>query len=149
VIAADGRIYVGVNQGLWAVSASGEKIWSRPEEGAMDSAPVALAGGLVLFNDRRGAVLVLEPDEAIKVWSDLASYGHGGLTVATNGLIYGAGGEPGALTALRPAFQLADTPWPKFRGNRRNTGAVRNSVGSGTLPAKPLSASQPKTADGK
>ena len=124
IIANDGRIYVGVNRGLWAVSASGTKLWSRPGEGYVESTPVALADGSVLFNDRRGVLLNLRADTWIMGIANLGSYDHGGLNIAPNGIIYGAGGDAMSFAAIRSSLRLADTPWPKFRGNTSNTGRL-------------------------
>ena len=124
VIGLEGTIYVGVNEGLWAVSPDGARLSARSGEGVVEAAPIALADGSVLCNDRRGALLVCVRDMNIKAMSWLDAHGYASMTVGPTGTIYGPGGDSRSFTALQNKVPLAQSPWPKFRANPRNTGAL-------------------------
>jgi len=54
----------------------------------------------------------------------LYGYGYGSPAIGPTGAIYVPG--PGGFIALRAGVSLARTPWPKFRGNARNTGNAQD-----------------------
>jgi hypothetical protein len=60
----------------------------------------------------------------------LSSYGYGSPAVGPTGMIYAAdcGIVFGGFSALRADAPLARTPWPKFRGNARNTGNLQDAA---------------------
>jgi len=60
----------------------------------------------------------------------LSGYGYGSPTVGPSGAIYvpDRGIGFGGFTALRAGASLAHTPWPKFRGNARNTGNILDAA---------------------
>jgi hypothetical protein len=61
---------------------------------------------------------------------NLFGYGFGSPAIGPSGAIYVTdyGVGFGALTALRAGTSLARTPWPKFRGNARNTGNILDAA---------------------
>ena len=61
----------------------------------------------------------------------LRMYGYGSPAIGPAGAIYAA--DHGAFagcgfTAVRAGASLAHTPWPKFRGNARNTGNILDAA---------------------
>jgi len=133
VIGPDGTIYVGVLPHLWAISADGKKKWGRvggEEEYPFETSPVVLASGSICCVSRLGMLCYFSPEGVMKWMYYLYGYGYGSPAVGPTGAIYvpDGGVAGGAFTALRADAALAHTPWPKFRGNARNTGNLRDAT---------------------
>jgi len=128
VIGPDGTIYVGVGGHPWAVSAEGKKKWgtTSKEEYPFDPTAVVLADGSICSAFRSGMMYFYSPDGVPRPMYYLAAYGYGSPAVGPTGAIYAADATVGygGLTAIRASASLAHTPWPRFRGNARNTGNV-------------------------
>jgi outer membrane protein assembly factor BamB len=133
VIGADGTVYVGVGARLWAISADGQKKWGRVDhdEYQFDTTPVVLADGSICCVARLGELWYESPQGAERWLNYLFGYGYGSPAIGPSGLIYvpdrGPFGGCG-FTALRAGVALARTPWPKFRGNPRNTGNILDAA---------------------
>src|SRR5262249_44596732 len=129
-IAHDGMIYVGVNDAFWAVGADGQKHWIRGEmQGAVDAAPVALADDSVCVISRHGALVGFGsgPDFPMRWDFYLSGYGVACPAVSPSREIY-VSDRGKYLSAFGIAAPLAHSPWPKFRGNARNTGNARDNL---------------------
>jgi outer membrane protein assembly factor BamB len=129
VIGLDGTVYVGVYGDLWAVSAEGKKKWGRAadEDYPFESTPVVLADGMICGVSRYGMVCYYSPERVVRPMYYLAGYGYGSPAVGPTGAIYvpdATAAPGGGFSALRAGVALARTPWPKFRGNARNTGNI-------------------------
>lgn len=132
VIGTDGTIYVGVLQHLWAISPDGKKKWGQVggEDYPFDAAPVVLASGAICCATRYGMLYYVSP-EGVNQWMYyLHYYGYGSPAIGATGTIYvpDCSIAYGGFTALRAGAALAHTPWPKFRGNARNTGNIQDSA---------------------
>ncbi len=129
VIGPDGTIYVGTQQHLWAIGADGQKKWGRENSGdpPFETSPVVLADGSICCVAYYGCLYYTSPEGVVRWAYRLGGYGYGSPAVGPTGAIYvpyrgfalGRG-----FTALRAGVALARSPWPKFRGNARNTGNV-------------------------
>ena len=132
VIGPDGTVYVGVLQHLWAISADGQKKWGAVggEEYPFEITPVVLASGPICWFSRYGQLWYFSPDGNPGYVYWLSGYGYGSPAVGPTGAIYAPDNSVvwGCFTALRAGASLARTPWPKFRGNARNTGNVQDGV---------------------
>jgi outer membrane protein assembly factor BamB len=131
VIGPDGTIYVGVLQQVWAINPDGTK--KGPvigEDYLFETTPVVLADGSICAVPRSGLLIDADP-KGNRVWTYyLYGYGYASPAVGPTGAIYvpDCGIEGVAFTALRASAALAHSPWPKFRGNPRNTGNVQDSA---------------------
>ena len=133
VISRDGGIYVGVNQTMWLLSQDGKQASWGWGAGLVEATPVALADGSVCFNSEIGPPVAFGPDKLIK-WSardsrglSIEVHGHASAGIGPNGMLYVNGHDDG-LYALESPAPLAASPWPKFRGNARNTGNVKDNA---------------------
>jgi outer membrane protein assembly factor BamB len=130
VIGPDGTIYVGVLQHLWAISADGHKKWGRVggEDFPMEASPFVLGDGSIGCISRYGTLYFTNPEGVMRPMYNLFAYGYGSPTVGPTGAIYTAdnGIAFGGFSALRAGASLGRTPWPKFRGNVRNTGNAQD-----------------------
>jgi outer membrane protein assembly factor BamB len=129
-IGPEGSIYVGVNEFLWRISPDGKKQWQRAGEGFVDAAPLIFSDGTVCFASRAGHVIALDPLSPILMmrwWHYVYGEAYASPAVSPDGMLYLTSHEAlGRLCAMRCGQTLAKTPWPKFRGNPRNTGNVND-----------------------
>jgi outer membrane protein assembly factor BamB len=123
VLAPDGTLYVGVNNCLWAISEKGEKKWVREHNSILEAAaPFVLADDSACYIGRGGELINAAASSELKWAMGLGPYRYGCPAVGPTGIIYAP--HYGGLVALRTHFPLAKSPWPKFRGNPRNTGCL-------------------------
>ncbi len=120
VIGPDGTIYVAVNKQLWAITPKGEKKWDRNVEDLIQPTPLILADSTICFESGWGVMLNIGPDMSFN-WI-FSGVGRGPPAVASTGEIYVS--DAIRFIAVRNKVPLAHSPWPKFRGNPRNTGNV-------------------------
>ena len=127
VIGRDNTLYCGMhNQTLWAMdAATGAKKWSLALGDYLASAPAVGSDGTVYAGTMAGTLYALDGVTGTELWkfpvggipSSVAIGASGTLYVgSTNGILY-------AITGNAPGG-LADSPWPKYQGNGRNTGSV-------------------------
>ena len=132
VIGLDGTVYVGAFGHLWAISADGRKKWggAGDVEYPCEASPVAFADDTVCCVPRSGLIWFHNRDGTVRGTHYLSSFGCGSLAVGPAGTIYAADGEIafGGFSALRADAPLARSPWPKFRGNARNTGNLQDAA---------------------
>ena len=136
VIGQDGTLFIGVNRSLWAISPEGKKKWERCfGVELVVTAPLALADGSVCYVSRQGLLINLNEPSAFNWVYEQHYCGTISPTVGPNGMIYTTGHIFGTGTyvyALRANAVLAESPWPKFRGNVNNSGkagSARKSIG--------------------
>jgi hypothetical protein len=128
VIAPDGTIYVGANNDLWAITPEGKQKWTRWAEGANETTPLVLADSSVWYVNRWGQFTRLSAAREFAASTFLSGdYGFASLGIATNGTLYGPG-DYTRFYAFRNRLPLAQSPWPKFRGNPQNTGRGSDGV---------------------
>ena len=132
MIGHDGTIYVGVNNSLCAITPDGKTKWQRGTERLLDTSPVVLADNTVCFVAHEGLVCDVDPEMNLMWTYYVYGYGYGSVAVGATGTLYlpdGGKGEFGVgFSAMRLNVPLARTPWPKFRGNARNTGNIQDSA---------------------
>jgi outer membrane protein assembly factor BamB len=127
VIGLDGTIYLGVLGNFWAFGSDGKKKWGKvgDEEFPCDSSPVVLDDGSICGAGRFGVLSYISPEGVGRAIYSPGSYGYGSPAIGPTGAIYVPDQRAYAtcgFTALRAGVALAASPWPKFRGNARNTG---------------------------
>ncbi|HRW93991.1 MAG TPA: PQQ-binding-like beta-propeller repeat protein [Thermotogota bacterium] len=130
VIGSDGTIYVGWGD-LYGTGA-GKLFALDGEDGSQkwefDTPSVILASatigkdGTIFVGSFDGFFYAIHPDGSLKWKFDAGSLIYSSAAIAPDGTIYfgTAGGDFYALYS--DCGGLADTPWPKFRQNNRNTG---------------------------
>jgi outer membrane protein assembly factor BamB len=133
VIGGDGTIYVGVNGTLWALSPDGKKRWELGDNlQLVDAAPLALQDGTVCFVSQLGILLNLGgPNPNQFNWVFYQNwYGSVSPAIGRDGKIYTLGNVVGTgvlLYALPTNYKLADSSWPRFRGDAQGTGRASRS----------------------
>ena len=127
VLGADGTIYLGVNYQLWTFTPAGKFIWDRGDGALFFATPVALAGANVAYISRRGAQMVLDKTREVVCSYYCYAGGHSCCVIGPAGTTYLV--DRGYhLAALDSNLPMANSTWPRFRGNPRNTGNVADSL---------------------
>lgn len=132
VMGGDGTIYAGVNRALWAISPDGKKLWEHADTQLIDAAPLALQDGTVCFVSQLGILLNLggpNPNQFNWVFHQ-NWYGSMSPAVGRDGKIYTSGNIVGVgtlLYALPTDYKLANSSWPRFRGDAHGTGRTSRS----------------------
>jgi FOG: WD40-like repeat len=134
-IAVDGTIYVATKASssqpaeLLAINPNGTLRWSytissrhsTPDDSY--SSPAVSSNGTVYFGAETGLVYALDPNGAL-LWTFDTKNGINWTSpaIGAGGTVY-IGSNEGFLYALNANGEsLADSPWPRFRGNNRNSG---------------------------
>jgi outer membrane protein assembly factor BamB len=124
VIGQNGVIFVGVNQKLMAISPDGKEAWERPGEPFIYATPLALADNSVCFVAEDGNLLNFAARDECR-WMSFLGYGGAAPAIGPKDTIYGIGlvfNVGFKVYAVPNHVGLAQSSWPKFRGNLRNTG---------------------------
>lgn len=126
VISADGTIYAAANRELWAVTASGSKIWAVRMESPIRSSATVVEGGMIYVRDWHGLLRSVSPSGKFQ-WEFYAdNFSLGSPVAASDGTIYSPG-KYNSFLGLSGSWPLERAAWPKFRGNPRNTGNLQDS----------------------
>jgi len=123
VIGPDGTIYVGVKNQLWAITPEGNQKWDRNVEDLIQATPIVLSNASICFETGWGVMLNIDPDRNLNWVFD--GIGRGAPAVSSTGVLYL--NDSIELIALPARYSLAHSPWPKFRGNLRNTGNAKDA----------------------
>jgi outer membrane protein assembly factor BamB len=122
VIAPGGAIYVAVNKQVWGITPLGVKKWEATVDDFILPTPLILANSTICFESGWGVMFNMGLEEGFN-WK-FVPVGRNSPAVAANGEIYVS--DATHFTAIRSKVPLAQSPWPKFHGNPRNTGNVND-----------------------
>ena len=122
-VAADGTLYVGSVDGTFhAIKADGSLKWSFATSDEIRSSAAIGDDGTVYFGSYEGRLYALNPDGSLGWISDgMTDSVFSSPAVASDGTLY-IGSHDYRVYAISGDGPLGDSPWPKFRGNSRNTG---------------------------
>ncbi|MDB6112754.1 MAG: Pyrrolo-quinoline quinone [Pedosphaera sp.] len=125
-----GQIYIGVNNCLWIVNAAGTKekwefcVNDEAHTLHIDSSPAIVADGIFIFGSDQGSLYGFSATNNPSEWSvSLGGRVTASPTIAPDGTVY-IGSNATKFHAVRGTKGLANSSWPKFRGNLRQTGRV-------------------------
>jgi outer membrane protein assembly factor BamB len=122
-IGPDGTVYIGGSDGLSAITPGGTLRWSYPGANSYYATPLVGADETIYAGSTDGSLYCLNSDGTLR-WK-YAAYDNieDSPTIGPDGTIYFAA-DDGCLYALKDSVSLADSPWPKFHHDLRNTGRV-------------------------
>jgi outer membrane protein assembly factor BamB len=123
IIDAAGNISLGVNNTFVAINREGKQIswFGHP---AVEGAGAALADGTLLFtgtDEGIGKLYSWVPDGVLKDVTSVGGPITGSLSIGADGTVY-VGSTSKGLRAYKGIVPLANSPWPKFRGNPAQNG---------------------------
>ena len=127
-IGPDGTVYFGSgDHKVYALNrATGWKAWEFLTEGYVKSSPAIGADGTLYIGSYEGKVYALNGATGSKIWEfPTGGYVGSSPAIGADGTVYvlSMNGKIYAL-ASRSTGGVAQGPWPKFRGDARNTGQV-------------------------
>lgn len=123
-IGTDGAVYFGsIDNYLYATNPDGTLKWRYQTGGNVDAGPAIAADGTVYFGADDNFLYALYSDGTLKWRYETEGNVESSPTVGSDGTIYFTS-EDGYLYALKGTSPLADSPWPKFHHDLRNTGRV-------------------------
>ncbi|SDH76495.1 Outer membrane protein assembly factor BamB, contains PQQ-like beta-propeller repeat [Fervidobacterium changbaicum] len=130
-IGPDGTIYVGSrDHNLYAINPDGTEKWKFSTGSSIYSSPaVGFDGGAIYVGSDDDYLYAINPDGTEK-WKVKTGYNvSSSPTIGPDGIVY-VGSDDDYLHAIyvKPFVGLADSPWPKFRRNLKNTGNVSDSL---------------------
>jgi outer membrane protein assembly factor BamB len=121
----DGTVYIGCDDGcLYAVNPDGTLKWKYQTDDMIVSGPAIGSDGTVYFGNDYGYVVALAPDGRL-VWeySTGDCWVESSPAIGAEAMLYIACEEDEAyLLAIKCAGALANTAWPKFHHDNRNSG---------------------------
>ncbi|MFP4687219.1 MAG: PQQ-binding-like beta-propeller repeat protein [bacterium] len=125
VIGPSGNIYVGsTDNNLYAVTSGGELEWKANTGAPVKSTPAVGENGTLYVGNEAGELLAISAGGE-KKWA-LSTGGriHGSVNIGNNGVAYFTSWD-GYLYAVQTASKgLAESPWPRYRGNSRQSGTI-------------------------
>jgi outer membrane protein assembly factor BamB len=133
VIGPDGTIYFGDvgafdpavsrNRGhLHALTRDGELRWRFQANHEIRSTPAVAADGTVYFGTQDWMVYALNPNGTMRWSYETLGAVQGGLTIGFDGTVYVPSLEGRLYALFDNPSPLAESPWPKFKRDHRNTG---------------------------
>ena len=121
VIAADGTVYFGSTDNyLYVLNPDSTLKWRYLASSNVDYAPAIGADGTLYFGSNL-YLYALYPDGTLKWRYQTDGNIRSSPTIGPDGTVYFTSGD-GYLYALRGSSPLADSPWPKFHHDLKNTG---------------------------
>jgi len=122
-IGPDGTIYVASGDGrFYAVDPDGTKKWELLLDEDVRCSPLVGSNRTVYIGSCGGYFYAIDSVTGKEKWKILiGGISYASPTMDSNGMIY-IGSDIGRLYAIESFDTLADTPWPKFRQNLKNTG---------------------------
>ncbi len=126
-IGADGAVYVGaLDYKVYAFDgATGRQKWTYRTANAIISSPALSADGTVYVGSDDGRLYALDTVGGAKKWAfATGDWVRSSPAIGADGTVYVGSGD-GSIYALQGSSGLADSPWPKFHQNARNTGRQR------------------------
>ena len=122
-IGQDGTIYVGsYDYNLYALSPDGTLKWRFQTGDWIDSSPAIGQDGTIYVGSWDRYLYALSPDGTLNWRFQTGDWILSSPAIGQDGTIY-VGSDDGNLYAIASDSKgLANSPWPKFRSNLRNTG---------------------------
>ena len=122
-IGSDGTIYIGSNDNnLYALKPDGELKWKFAAGRNISSAAAIDSEGTIYFGSDDNNIYAVNPDGTEKWRIETEGNISSAPAIGPDGTIYIGSGDGFLYAIYGGQIQLADTPWPKFHNNLKNTG---------------------------
>jgi outer membrane protein assembly factor BamB len=123
-IGSDGTIYVGSRDHcVYALNPDGTLRWRYETGDAVTSSPAVATDGTVYVGSDDDYLYALDPDGSLRWRCLMPGDVSSSPAIGPDGMVY-VGSESGYMNAVIGSAPLADTPWPKFHHDNRNSGRV-------------------------
>lgn len=133
-IGLKGTVFVGVNPELWIFSPEGKRLERNYVGGAIETTPTVLADDTFVYAREFGPLVDWDWRQQWQPrWVlQIVLNGHASAALGPDGTIYNPAYWRN-FCAFKAAVPLAQSPWPKFRGNPRNTGRQEAAKAKGRV----------------
>lgn len=121
VIGMSGHVYALGSDELWEFDEAGNCVWKRGRA-PFNVSPLVEADGTLFICQPVGMVAAFDLDHNMKWHAFPGPNGWSSPAITPSGLLLVMSMGKYQLVAFQGDAPLASTPWPKFRGNLRNTG---------------------------
>jgi outer membrane protein assembly factor BamB len=119
----DGTIYFGANdKNLYALNSDGSLKWQYKTRSSIYSSPTIGSDGSIYFGSKDDYLYGLNSDGSLKWRYEFVRDIVSSPTIGSDGTIYFGSGDE-FFYAIYGTDQLANTPWPKYRHDLRNSGS--------------------------
>jgi len=124
-IGSDGTIYIGsYDYKLYAINPNNTLKWTFPTNRQITSTPAIGSDGIIYVGSSDGNLYAIDATGAKKWEAFIGGCAYSSPSIASDGTVY-IGSLDGKLYAIKSdSLGLANSPWPKFMKNLRNTGNV-------------------------
>jgi outer membrane protein assembly factor BamB len=123
-ITADGTIYIGADDNyLQALNPDGSLKWIYQTGDITYSSPAIGSDGTIYVGSNDDFLYALNPDGTLKWRYETGGDIRSAPAIGPDGTVYFTSCD-GYLYALKGTSPLADSPWPKFHHDAKNTGRV-------------------------
>lgn len=124
VVGPNETVYVGSSTGeLFAVDSDGNTKWTYNAGSSVVSSPAVSEDGTIYVGSNDGTLHALNPDGTVKWTFKSQDSIHSSIAIGQKGTIYFTNWAGYLYAVNGDGGGLADSPWPKYRHDRRNTGS--------------------------
>jgi outer membrane protein assembly factor BamB len=124
-IGDDGTIYVGsYDDKLYAFNPDGSVKWSYQTGDDVLSSPAIGSDGVIYVGSKDDRLYAIDPDGLLQWKYDTGNDIYSSPAIGSDGTIYIGSNDNKLYAFYSGSPGLADSPWPKFHQNNRNTGLV-------------------------
>jgi len=120
-IGPDGTVYTGGEGGLAAFAPDGIQKWRYASANSYYAAPLIGSDGAIYVGLTDGCFYCLNADSTLRWKYPAGAVIEASPTIGPDGSLYFVARD-GYLYALKTSVSLADSPWPKFHHDVRNSG---------------------------
>ena len=122
----DGTVYVGSqDSNIYALKPDGSLRWKFKTNDMVGSSPAIGEDGTIYIGSSDGYIYAINPDGTLKWKFKTGGDVYSSPTIGEDGTVY-VGSSDGYIYALwGDSMGLANSSWPKFRHDARNTGTVK------------------------
>lgn len=120
-VGLDGTIYIMTYDKLTAFNQDGVVEWRSEKYFTGSSSPTISENGKIFTSNFSGGIMCNNPDGSLSWWFQ-TEYGGFASPALINGVVYFTGAQKWLYAHKTESGALANSPWPKYRGNNQNTG---------------------------
>ena len=120
-VGSDGTIYIMTYDKLTAFNQDGIVEWRSEKYFHGSSSPTISEDGKIFTSNRSGGIMCNNPDGSLNWWFQ-TEYNGFASPALIDGVVYFTGAQRWLYAHKTGSGVLANSPWPKYRGNNQNTG---------------------------